>query len=101
MQAKPRAYLDAGYTGRASGGVKVAYPSWTESITLAPYVGLYGDYYFNTGDANVAGAAAILPVFDGWSARAIAGIGIQFSDGGQFTVGAERSGSRKWRRPGD
>ena len=80
-------------TGRASGGVKVAYPfAWTESITLSPYAGLYGDYYFNTDDANVVGAAAILPVFDGWSARAVAGIGAQFAEGGQFTVGAERSG---------
>ena len=44
-------------TGRASGGVKVAYPfAWTSAITLAPYVGLYGDYYFNTDDPKVVGA---------------------------------------------
>jgi len=80
-------------TGRASGGIKVTYPfAWTESIALAPYAGLYGDYYFNTDDAAAIGAASIQPVFDGWSARATLGIAAQFAGGGQFTVGAERSG---------
>jgi hypothetical protein len=80
-------------TGRASGGVKVAYPfAWTSTITLAPYAGLYGDYYFNTDDAQVAGAGAILPVFDGWSARVIVGVAAQFAEGGQLTLGGERSG---------
>jgi Autotransporter beta-domain/IPT/TIG domain/Putative Ig domain len=80
-------------TGRASGGAKIAYPfAWTESITLTPYAGLYGDYYFNTDDAQAVGAGAILPVFDGWSARAIVGIAAQFAGGGQLSVGGERSG---------
>jgi len=80
-------------TGRASGGVKVAYPlAWSEAVTLSPYAGLYGDYYFNTDDALIAGAAAVQPVFDGWSARAMLGVGAQFAGGGQFSIGGERSG---------
>jgi len=70
-------------TGRASGGVKVAYRfAWTENVTLTPYAGLYGDYYFNTDDVVAVGAAATQPVFDGWSARAMLG---------------NRSPVRRWR----
>jgi len=80
-------------TGRASGGVKLAYPfAWISTITLAPYAGVYGDYYFNTDDVMAAGAAVLVPIFDGWSARASVGIGAQFASGGQLTLGGERSG---------
>jgi hypothetical protein len=82
-------------TGRASGGLKVAYPlAWTETIKLAPYAGIYGDYYFNTDNITLAGAGAlpVTPVFAGWSARASVGVGAQFANGGQFTLGGERSG---------
>ena len=81
-------------TGRASGGLKVAYPfAWTETIKLAPYAGIYGDYYFNTDDIGaIGGVAALSPVFDGWSARASVGVSAQFAEGGQITLGGERSG---------
>jgi hypothetical protein len=59
---------------------------------LAPYAGIYGDYYFNTDDVMAAGAAVVVHVFDGWSARASVGIGAQFANGGQLTLGGERSG---------
>ena len=40
-------------TGRASGGVKVSYPlAWSSTTNVAPYLGLYGDYYFSRDDAT-------------------------------------------------
>lgn len=82
-------------TGRASTGVNLAYPfAWTSMVTLSPYAGIYGDYYFNTDNIVVAGAGAlpVAPVFAGMSARTDVGIAAQFARGGQFTVGGERSG---------
>jgi hypothetical protein len=82
-------------TGRASAGLKVAYPfAWTSTVKLAPYAGIYGDYYFNADNISLAGAGALLttPVFAGMSARTEAGFSAQFAGGGQFTAGAERSG---------
>ena len=82
-------------TGRASTGVKLAYPfAWTSTVSLAPYVGIYGDYYFNTDNIVIPGAGAlpVIPVFEGLSARTDVGIAAQFASGGQFTVGGERSG---------
>ena len=82
-------------TGRASGGLKVAYPfAWTSTIKLSPYAGIYGDYYFNTDNISLAGADAfpVTPVFAGWSARTDVGIAAQLASGGQLTVSGERSG---------
>lgn len=82
-------------TGRASTGVKLAYPfAWTSTVLLSPYAGIYGDYYFNTDNIVVAGAGAlpVTPVFAGLSARTEFGMSAQFAGGGQFTVGGERSG---------
>ncbi|TWB98053.1 putative repeat protein (TIGR01451 family) [Bradyrhizobium macuxiense] len=83
-------------TGRASGGVKVVYPvAWSPTVQLAPYVGLYGDYYFNTDDATAALVAPAIPaaiVLDGWSARAIGGLNARLAGGAQISVGGERSG---------
>jgi predicted hotdog family 3-hydroxylacyl-ACP dehydratase len=82
-------------TGRASTGLKVAYPfAWTDTIKLSPYAGIYGDYYFNTDNISLAGAGAlpVTPVFAGLSARTEVGITAQFASGGQLTVGGERSG---------
>jgi hypothetical protein len=84
-------------TGRASAGVKVAYPfAWTSSISLAPYAGLYGDYYFNSDSAAVPavvpGAIPTGLAFDGWSARAVGGFAATFDGGAQLAVGAERGG---------
>ncbi|HEX7925754.1 MAG TPA: Ig-like domain repeat protein, partial [Bradyrhizobium sp.] len=83
-------------TGRASAGVKVAYPvAWSSTVALAPYVGLYGDYYFNSDNATAALAASGLPgavVLDGFSARAIGGVTARFANGGQVALGAEFAG---------
>jgi Bacterial Ig-like domain (group 3)/Autotransporter beta-domain/IPT/TIG domain len=86
------------FTGRASGGGRLIYPlEWTSTVTLAPYLGLYGDYYFNSDDAAVvalAGAAplASTPILDGWSARATGGIAARFHGGGTIAFGAELGG---------
>jgi uncharacterized repeat protein (TIGR01451 family) len=85
-------------TGRASGGVKLSYPlAWTDSIALAPYVGLYGDYYFTRDDAAAIVAAgalplASIPLLDGWSARATAGFAARFASGAAISVGGELGG---------
>jgi hypothetical protein len=83
-------------TGRASAGVKVAYPiAWSSTVALAPYLGLYGDYYFNSDNATAAVAASGLPgavVLDGFSARAIGGVTAKFANGGQIALGTEFSG---------
>ena len=83
-------------TGRASGGVKVAYPlAMAPGVRIAPYAGVYSDYYFNHDDAARQLAASPIPVIyllEGWSARAVGGVTAQLANGGQFTVGAERAG---------
>jgi hypothetical protein len=83
-------------TGRASAGVKVAYPlAWMTSAQIAPYAGLYGDYYFNTDSAGGPATAPAVPtiyVMDGWSARAIGGVAARFANGAQISLGAERGG---------
>ena len=78
--------------GRASGGAKVIYPTaWSGTTKLAPYVGLYGDYYFSRDDASNAGLAST-PMLQGWSARATAGLGLSLAGGAQLTVGGEFGG---------
>lgn len=85
-------------TGRASGGVKVSYPfGWSQSVTLAPYAGLYGDYYFTHDNAAAivgAGAVALAstPFLDGWSARATTGLAARFSSGAAVALGGEYGG---------
>jgi hypothetical protein len=81
-------------TGRASGGVKLFYPvAWTATTSLAPYFGIYGDYYFNSDSAGAPAVAAIpFIVLDGWSARAVGGLTATFGNGAQIAVGGERSG---------
>jgi len=83
--------------GRASGGVKLSYPIlWSATTVLAPYAGLYGDYYFNSDSAGAAAAAAAaipsILILDGWSARATAGLMAKFSNGAQIAVSGERGG---------
>jgi hypothetical protein len=82
-------------TGRASGGVQFSYPfSWWSGVSLMPYVGLYGDYYFNSDNAGPIAIAGIPAAFvlEGWSARATGGIAARFGNGGQITIGGERGG---------
>lgn len=82
-------------TGRASGGLRLAYPVMWSSVAIAPYIGLYGDYYFNGDSAAIpAGSLATVSaaVLDGWSARAAGGANLKFTNGAQISVGAERGG---------
>ncbi len=93
-------------TGRASAGMKLAYPfAWTDTVALAPYAGLYGDYYFTRDDAAAIVAAGALPLastplLDGWSARGTAGLAARFASGAAIAVGGELggigSGTRIW-----
>ncbi|MBR1153710.1 autotransporter domain-containing protein [Bradyrhizobium sp. JYMT SZCCT0428] len=80
--------------GRASGGVKMSYPvHWWATSLLMPYIGLFGDYYFNSDSAGTAAAA--IPsklILDGRSARAVSGLTATFGNGAQIAVGAERGG---------
>jgi hypothetical protein len=83
--------------GRASGGVKFSYPfAWRDSVTLAPYAGLYGDYYFSHDNAaTIVAAGAALPVtpyLDGWSARATAGLSAKIAGGAVVALGGEYGG---------
>ena len=86
-------------TGRASAGAKVTYPfAWADkNILLAPYVGVYSDYYFTEDNAaaiiaNGGVPLASFPLLDGWSARVVAGIGARFANGGTIGVGGEYGG---------
>jgi hypothetical protein len=79
-------------TGRASGGIKVSYPFvWSGKINIAPYVGIYGDYYFTSDDASTTGLPAI-PLLQGWSARFTSGLSLSFKGGGQLSFGGELGG---------
>jgi hypothetical protein len=86
------------FTGRASGGIKLAYPiAWTSTMTLAPYLGLYGDYYFNGDDAatlTIPGSVALAstPILEGWSARVTGGLTTRFANGSAMAFGAEFGG---------
>jgi hypothetical protein len=76
-------------TGRTSGGVKVSYPfAWSSAVKLAPYAGLYGDYYFSRDDALAAGLTTV-PLFAGWSVRATAGVAATFGGSAQVATGGE------------
>ncbi|WP_196237396.1 putative Ig domain-containing protein [Bradyrhizobium elkanii] len=85
-------------TGRASAGTKVTYPfAWSDTISLAPYLGIYGDYYFNQDKADALVAAgsvplASTPLLEGKSARVTGGLGIKFASGGMLGLGAEYGG---------
>ncbi|SEO08139.1 conserved repeat domain-containing protein [Bradyrhizobium sp. OK095] len=83
-------------TGRASAGAKVAYPfTISPGTQIAPYAGVYSDYYFNRDDAAqllILGTVPTAYALDGWSARAVGGVTAQFANGGQIALGAERAG---------
>jgi len=79
-------------TGRASAGGKVTYPfAWSSTVDLAPYVGLYGDYYFSMDDAATAGLTTV-PLLQGWSARATAGLAMTFAQSALLSLGGEYGG---------
>nr|WP_249160200.1 Ig-like domain repeat protein [Bradyrhizobium manausense] len=81
--------------GRASAGTKVAYP-WmcSPGVTLTPYVGFYGDYYFNSDDATLPLTPLLLPTqfLQGWSARVTSGLGVTMAHGARVSVGGEVGG---------
>ena len=80
-------------TGRASAGTKASYPfEWTSAIALAPYAGVYGDYYFTGNNATVAGVPTPAVLLQGWSARLTAGLDMKFRNGGVISVGGELGG---------
>jgi hypothetical protein len=77
-------------SGRASSGVKVAYPMiWGTLATLSPYAGLYADYYFSSDNA-----ALLLPtqLVQGWAARTTAGVSYNAAGGAKILVGGEVGG---------
>lgn len=77
--------------GRASAGFRAAYPVVVGSgLTLSPYAGIYGNYYFSRGEAPTPGTE-ILAIADGWSARAISGLAFDVG-GAAVSVGGEWGG---------
>lgn len=79
-------------TGRASSGLKLSNPfAWSPTLTLAPYAGLYGDYYFSWDNAAATGLTTT-PLLQGWSARATGGIAATAPNGVQLTTGGEYGG---------
>lgn len=79
-------------TGRGSGGMQVSYPfAWTSTIDLAPYAGLYGDYYFSWDNALATGLTTV-PLLQGWSARVTGGIAATFAGGARLSAGGEYAG---------
>jgi hypothetical protein len=79
-------------TGRASGGAKVSYPfTWSSTVTVAPYLGLYGDYYFSQDNAANVGLTTV-PLLQGWSARATGGVTMTFAPGALLSAGGEYGG---------
>lgn len=85
-------------SGRASVGNRVSYPvPWLDSVLLAPYVGIYADYYFTQDDAAAIITAggiplASTPLLQGWSARVTGGIGARLASGATVGFGAELGG---------
>lgn len=89
-------------TGRASSGFRVSYPlawggPWANDVLLVPYLGVYGDYYFNQDDAiDIAAAGGVplasTPLLQGWSARVTGGLGAKLAEGSRISIGAQYGG---------
>ena len=78
-------------TGRASGGVKASYPlAWSSTTNVAPYLGLYGDYYFSRDDATTVGLTTV-PLLQEWSGRVTGGVAMAFGRGA-LSAGGEYGG---------
>jgi hypothetical protein len=63
---------------------------WDAITTVAPYVGVYADYYFSTSND----APLLLPTqfIQGWSARVAAGLALKLTGRANVTVGGELGG---------
>jgi Autotransporter beta-domain/Bacterial Ig-like domain (group 3)/IPT/TIG domain len=79
-------------TGRGSAGLKVSHDFPAGFGALAPYVGLYGDYYFSKDDATTTPGLTAVPLLQGAAVRATGGVMMRFGGGAQLSVGAEYSG---------
>jgi hypothetical protein len=79
-------------TGRGSVGAKATYLFPTGFGSFAPYVGLYGDYYFSRDDAALVPGLTAVPLLQGGAARATGGVTMLFGGGSQLSVGGEYSG---------
>jgi hypothetical protein len=60
----------------------------TRNVTVAPYVGVYGDYYFSQTGGAAAGLTTT-PVLQGWGTRGTGGIAFNLFDRAQLTTGGE------------
>jgi Autotransporter beta-domain len=79
-------------TGRASAGIKAIYPlAWTSSVALAPYAGLYADYYFSRDDGPTDNLTTLL-LLQGWSARLTGGVTAMLPGGASLGAGGELGG---------
>lgn len=88
-KAQAEASFDA---ARASAGARLAYPiRGAGGLILAPYVGLYADYYFSS-DAATATSTTITGIGDGWSARATGGLAVGLDGGAALSIGGEWGG---------
>ena len=79
-------------TGRASAGVKATY-LWQASdwVIVAPFAGVYADYYFSE-DNSANALPAPIPTLDGLSARLVYGVSFKTLFGPQFALGGELGG---------
>lgn len=81
-------------TGRVSAGIKASHAWKWGYRTLSPYLGLYGDYYFNGDNIDMpqtpgALAQKNLQILDGWSARVNAGLTVRLNSAAQCDAGIE------------
>jgi hypothetical protein len=77
--------------GRVAAGGKVIYPWMAGDMRVAPYLGFYGDYRFQTDNALPAGQP-IVGIGDGWSGRVTTGVTLAQPGGGTFVLGGEYGG---------
>lgn len=77
--------------GRFSSGAKVSYPIALNAGTLAPFVGLYGDYRFSSDNALPVNQP-MLGLQDGWSARVTTGLGMTYKSGARLSLEGELGG---------
>jgi hypothetical protein len=67
---------------------------WSAIATVAPYVGVYADYYFNRDDAALPLPPLLLPseFVQGWSARVTSGVAVEIAGGPKLWAGGEVGG---------
>jgi hypothetical protein len=79
--------------GQVVTGGKVSAPWQLSSsrVTVAPYVGFYGDWRFKSDDAVPAGQP-VVGIGNGWSGRVTSGISVVKAGGGMLALGGEYGG---------